>query len=123
MQEQRSVLVLDDEPIVCERLRSALEEHGLRVETFTESSEAVARLEESSFDVIVTDLKMRGPTGMDVLRFIREHAPTTQVIVITGYATIETNHEAQMLGAYQFVPKPFKTRELVKLVTKAIKQA
>ena len=118
---QKSVMVLDDEPIVGDRLKPVLEREGFEVETFTESEAALKRLKEKSFDVLVTDMKMRGPTGMDVLRYVKDSAPTTQVIVITGYATIETNREAEALGAYQFIAKPFKMAELAKLVSQAAK--
>ncbi len=118
MGDRKRVMVLDDERIVGERLKAALEEEGYAVETFTESGAAIERLKEQSFGVLVTDIKMRGPSGMDVLRFVKQHGLSTRVIVITGYATIETNNEAQALGAFQFVPKPFKTKELLKLVAK-----
>jgi DNA-binding NtrC family response regulator len=117
--ETKLVMVLDDEPIVGDRLRPALENEGFEVEVFTDSSTALARLSERRFAVVVTDLKMRGPSGMDVLRFLGENAPQTRVIVITGYATIETSHEASALGVVEFVPKPFKTKDLVRLVQKA----
>lgn len=123
MPDNTSVMVLDDEPIVGDRLRPALAKGGFDVEIFTDSTAAIERLKQKAFGVLVTDMKMRGPSGMDVLRFVREHAPNTQVIVITGYATIETSHEANALGAYQFVAKPFKMKELVKLVEKASKLA
>ncbi len=116
---EKSVLVLDDEPIVGDRLKPVLEREGFEVEIFTESERALERLKERSFHVLVTDMKMKGPSGMDLLRFIKEKAPSTQVIVITGYATIETSHEAQALGAFQFIAKPFKMKELAKLVSKA----
>ena len=119
MSNGKSVMVLDDEPIVGERLKEALEKEGFEVETFTESPAAVARLGQRSFDVLVTDMKMRGPSGMDVLRLVKEKSPSTHVLVITGYATIETNREAQVLGADHFIAKPFKMKELVKLVAKA----
>ncbi len=119
MADANTVMVLDDEPIVGERLKPALEKEGFTVEVFTDSTSAIERLKEKNFSVLVTDMKMRGPSGMDVLRFVGENAPRTQVIVITGYATIETNHEAEALGAFNFVAKPFKMKELVKLVTKA----
>ena len=118
---KKSVMVLDDEPIVGDRLKPVLEREGFEVETFTESEAALQRLKEKSFDVLVTDMKMRGPTGMDVLRYVKDSAPATQVIVITGYATIETNREAEALGAYQFIAKPFKMAELAKLVSQAVK--
>jgi DNA-binding NtrC family response regulator len=123
MADEKSVMVLDDEPIVGARLRPALEKQGFTVEVFTDSSAALQRLTERSFRVIVTDIKMRGPSGMDVLRAVKESAPATQVIVITGYATIETNHEAEALGAFHFVAKPFTMKELVRLVVKAAKSA
>lgn len=119
MAEGKSVMVLDDEPIVGDRLRPALEKAGFQVEVFTDSTAAIDRLKETRFNVLVTDMKMRGPSGMDVLRHIQEHAPSTKVIVITGYATIETSHEANALGAFQFIPKPFKLGDLVRLVEKA----
>ncbi len=119
---QKSVMVLDDEPIVGDRLKPVLEKEGFGVEVFTDSDAALGRLKERNFDVLVTDMKMRGPTGMDVLRYVKENAAATQVIVITGYATIETNREAEALGAYQFIAKPFKMAELAKLVSQAAKE-
>ena len=119
MPGNKDVMVLDDEPIVGDRLKPALEKEGFQVEVFTDSSAAIERLKQKSFSVLVTDVKMRGPSGMDVLRFVKESAPATQVIVITGYATIETSHEAEALGAVQFVAKPFKIKDIVKLVTKS----
>jgi DNA-binding NtrC family response regulator len=119
MPQRKDVMVLDDEPIVGDRLRPALEKEGFRVEVFTDSSAAIDRLKDKLFAVLVTDVKMQGPSGMDVLRFIREKAPGTRVIVITGYATIETSHEADALGAVHFIAKPFKLKDLVKLVVKS----
>ena len=123
MATNKDVMVLNDEPIVGERLRPALEKEGFHVEVFTDSSAALERLKEKTFSVLVTDVKMRGPSGMDVLRFVKENAPSTPVIVITGYATIETSHEADALGAVQFIPKPFKIKELVKLVARSSRRA
>ena len=119
MPGNKDVMVLDDEPIVGDRLKPALEKEGFQVEVFTDSSAAIERLKQKSFSVLVTDVKMRGPSGMDVLRIVKESAPATQVIVITGYATIETSHEAEALGAVQSVAKPFKIKDIVKLVTKS----
>ena len=123
MPVNKDVMVLDDEPIVGDRLRPALEKDGFHVEVFTDSSAALERLREKTFSVLVTDVKMKGPSGMDVLRFVKENAPGTQVIVITGYATIETSHEADALGAVHFIPKPFKIKDIVKLVTRCSKRA
>ena len=117
------VLVLDDEAIVCERLKEFLDGKGLTVETFTESARAVARLREKKFDVVVTDMKMPGPTGMDVLKFIKDERPSTQVIVITAYGAIESFRETEALGAYDYVTKPFQVADIYNLIVKAAKRA
>ena len=116
------VLVLDDEQVVCERLKDFLESKKFSVETFTDSQKAMDRIKEEPFDVVITDLKMAGYTGMDVLHFIRDERPTTQVILITAYGQIETFHEASMLGALEVVNKPFKMEDIHKLVKKAAKR-
>jgi len=117
------ILVLDDEQIVCDRLKEYLEQREMEVETFTDSRLALERLAERGFDVVVTDLKMNGPTGLDVLRHVRQHNPDTRVIVITGYATIETAKEAEIVGAFDFICKPFQLQEMYTLIKKAAKKA
>jgi len=117
------VLVIDDEAIVCERLKDFLTEKGLCVEVFTESEKAIARLQEKTFDVIVTDLKMSGPSGMDVLRLIRETQPSTMGILITAYGQFEKVREAEALDAFEVVHKPFQLADIHKLILKAAKRA
>jgi len=116
MSEVLRVCVIDDEAIVCERLRPALEKVGFSVETFTDSQEAIDCFAREHFDIFITDLKMRKPDGLDVLRFVREHARDTKVIIITGFATVETAREALKGGAVDFLPKPFKISQLRDLV-------
>jgi DNA-binding NtrC family response regulator len=123
MSKDVSVMVLDDENIVCERLRGPLTEKGYGVEAFTDSQRALERLAEKHFDVVITDLKMKGPTGLDVLHYLRDHDPAVQVIIITGYATIEAAREAEWGGVYQFVTKPFQIKELLAAVGKAARKA
>ena len=110
------VLIIDDERIVCERLGAEMTKLGFEVETFTDSSEAVQRIAAQHFDLVITDIKMRGPTGIEVMRFVKENYPTTKVIVITGFATVETAREALKGGAVDFMPKPFKISQLRDLV-------
>ncbi len=123
MSTNNEVLVLDDEPIVGERLKERLQKGGFQVETFTESQRALDWLAEKTFDVVVTDIKMKGPTGLEVLRRVREKSPGTQVIVITGYGSIEAANEADVVGAFDFVCKPFQLEEILALVKRAAKKA
>ncbi len=117
------VMVLDDEPTVCERLKDFFEKDGMKVETFTESSIAVERLAHQRFHVVVTDLKMKGPTGIDVLVAVKNQNLPTEVIVITGYRTMDVTRAAECVGAYAFLDKPFHLEQLRDLVKKAAKKA
>lgn len=123
MQNPYQVLVLDDEDVVCERLKSHLEKKGLAVETFTESQAAIDRMAEKVFDVVITDIKMEGPSGLDVLHFVRRESPGTQVIVITGYGSIESIREAEYGGAFEFINKPFTSKDMEALTMKAARKA
>lgn len=116
VRDVKKVAILDDEPIVCERLKPALEKAGFQVETFTESQQLIDRLAQQRFDVLVTDLKLPKPDGLDVMRFVRELYPSTKVIIITGFATVDTAREALKMGAVDFIAKPFKISELRDLV-------
>jgi DNA-binding NtrC family response regulator len=117
------VMVLDDEPTVCERLKDFFEKDGMKVETFTESSKAAERLAQQRFHVVVTDLKMKGPTGIDVLVAVKNQNLPTEVIVITGYRTMDATRAAECVGAYAFLDKPFRLEQLRDLVKKAAKKA
>jgi DNA-binding NtrC family response regulator len=121
--EATSVMVVDDEQIVCDRLKEHLEGRGLTVDTFTDSTAALRALEAKRFHVIVTDLKMAGPTGLDVLHNVRQRGYPAQVIVITGYASLEAAREARAMGAFDFLCKPFELKDLTKLVKGAAKRA
>jgi len=117
MKPQKKVILLDDEPIVCERLKPALEKIGFYVEAYTESQPVIDRLAQQRFHVLVTDLKMQKPDGIDVLNFVREQSPSTKVIVITGFATKDTATQVMESGAVEFIAKPFKISQLLELIT------
>lgn len=110
------ILILDDEPIVCKRLKPAFQRMGCHVETFTDSGSALSRLKEATFDVVITDLKMEGADGMLVLTKAKAASPATHVIVITGFATMETAKESYRQGAFDFIAKPFKLCDLLNCV-------
>jgi two-component system C4-dicarboxylate transport response regulator DctD len=121
--DETRVMVVDDEKIVCDRLRDHLEKSDFRVTSFTDSRQALAALDEGHFHVVVTDLRMAGPSGLDVLLNVRQRGHPTQVIIITGYGSIEAAREAEAVGAYDFVCKPFELKDLTKKVKKAAKRA
>jgi len=114
-----SILILDDEPIVCKRLKSALEKKGYEVEIFFRSSDAFKRITERTFDIVITDLKMEGLDGMAFLTEVKKRSPTTEVIVITGFATMETAKESFQKGVFDFLAKPFKLGEIQDAVERA----
>jgi DNA-binding NtrC family response regulator len=116
MTQPKRVLIVDDEEIVCERLQPPLERIGFEVETFTDSRAAADRLREARFDILVTDLKMRRPDGLELLRLVRDVSPHTHVIVITGFPTVDAVREAMKGGAVDFIAKPFKISQIRKLV-------
>jgi DNA-binding NtrC family response regulator len=120
MSESVSILVLDDEPIVGKRLRSALEKNGYAVEVFEDSRAALRRLDEREFDIIVTDVRMEEVDGIQVLEHVLERSARTKVIVITGYATVEVAREALAKGAFDFIAKPFKPDDLRQVIQRAV---
>jgi DNA-binding NtrC family response regulator len=117
--EKLKIMVLDDEPIVCKRLQPALEKLGFEVDTFTQSLEALHEIQETTYDIIITDLKMKGIDGMRFLQEAKKQHPETEVIVITGFATLDTAKESFQHGVFDFIAKPFKLSEIQEVVTKA----
>jgi CheY-like chemotaxis protein len=117
--EKLRVMVLDDEPIVGKRLRQALAKFAFEVEVFEDPTKAIARLGEAHFDVVVTDLRMEEIDGIQILEYITSNCKNTRVILITGYATVEVAREALVKGAFDFIAKPFKPRDLRAAVNKA----
>jgi DNA-binding NtrC family response regulator len=120
MERKNRVMVLDDEPIVCERLRSMLEKMGLEVETFVDPGKALKRIVEIPFQVLITDLKMKELDGIEMLKITQRVSPQTKVIMITGFATVEKAKQALQMGVLDFIAKPFKLSQLRDLVAKAL---
>ena len=116
------ILVIDDEMIVCESCKRILEEDGYEVETALSGREAIDKMKENPFDIVITDLKMPEIDGMEVLRTFRKEYPDTIVIMITGFSTVETAVEAMKLGAFDYIPKPFTPDEVSIVVKKAIEK-
>ena len=117
------VCIIDDEIVVCKRLQQYLSKAGYRVETFVDSQTALERLNEKTFDIVVTDIRMDKIDGMEVLDHVLSTRPGTPVILITGYATLEIAREAQAKGAYDFISKPFRPQDLREIIERAVKES
>ena len=116
----RRILVVDDDPEMCSLLAEVLTEEGLSVLSTGESVEASKLLKKEEFDVLITDLKMKGLKGLDLLEEAKKFAPLTPVIIITAFGTIESAIQAMKMGAYDYVTKPFQMDEIVLTVKKAL---
>ncbi len=111
MKGQR-IMVIDDENIVGKMLKAVLEQDGYVVETFLSADPALARLKEQNFDVVITDLKMKGIDGMEVLHTVKKECPATKVIMITAFASLDAAVEALRGKVDDFFPKPVKIKDL-----------
>ena len=114
------ILVVDDDPEMCGLLSDVLRGEGFSVFTRNESLEASRILKKEEFDVLITDLKMKGLKGLDLLEEAKEVAPLTPVIIITAFGTIESAIQAMKMGAYDYLTKPFQMDEIVLTVKKAL---
>ncbi len=114
------VLVVDDDDEMCRVVSDILKGEGFSVLAVNESLEASKLLNKEDFDVMITDLKMKGLKGLDLLEKANKVAPLTPVIIITAFGTIESAIKAMKMGAYDYITKPFKMEEFVLTVRKAL---
>lgn len=115
--EKPRILVVDDEEIVQQLLKRTLGEKGYDVEAANDGSAALGRLKESSFNLLITDIKMPKADGISVLKEIKKLNPYIEVLIITGYPTIEAAVEAIKIGAYDFICKPFDISEILTIIS------
>ena len=116
MSDKIKIMLLDDEPIVTERVKSSLENSGFYVDSFISSQDALDQMKLAKYDILITDLKMSHPDGMEVLQTAKEIQPDIKAVVITGFATNQTAEIARQSGAVEFIAKPFKLSELKKIL-------
>ena len=120
MASQARILVIDDEESMRDSCQQTLSRAAHKVEVARDGVTGLAMLEKQSFDLVILDLKMPGLSGMEVLEKIKRDYPEVLVIVITGYATVESAVEAMTTGAYDFLPKPFTPEALRAIVARAL---
>jgi signal transduction histidine kinase len=122
MSEERvdRLLIVDDEPYVLETIATILETEGLDVVPVGDVAAALAALAERSFDLVLTDLRMEGSSGLSLLAELRRRWPKTMAIVLTGYASLESAIDALREGAYDYLVKPCDVEELKATVARAL---
>ena len=116
------ILIIDDEPEICRNCIKILSKMDYDVRYALNGYDALKMVDETVFDVVVTDLKMSNVGGMEVLRRLKASYPETMVIVITGYASVSSAVEVMKMGAFDYLPKPFTPHELRAVVRQALIQ-
>jgi DNA-binding NtrC family response regulator len=123
MTRRTNILIVDDEVALSRLLQSDLSEGSYyTVDLASDGAEAINRLQEQVYDVVLLDIKMPRVSGIEVLKFIKEYSPSTQVIMLTNYADVKTAIETTKLGAYDFLSKPYDYDELIATIERAIER-
>jgi len=120
MPAQRTILAVEDEPVLRQVLVDALSQAGYCVETAEDGVEAVNKVEQQEYAVVILDIGLPRLNGMDVLRFIKKRRPDIPVIIVTVNATMADAIEALKQGAYEYIRKPFDLGELERIVARAM---
>jgi len=122
MQKSERILIVDDEKVALKNLEHVMKKEGYEVVSTQSGQNALRILEEQKFEVVLTDLKMEKVDGMQILRRCRELYPDTEVVMITGYATLESAVESMKHGAFYYIAKPFRLDEVRKVVSEAVEK-
>jgi DNA-binding NtrC family response regulator len=122
MSAKTRVLVVDDEEIVRLSVLRVLAGTGCEVEAVVNGAEALREMERRPYDVVLLDLRMPGMDGMSVLKTIKQKWPDSEVVVITGYPTIESAKEAIKLRAYDYLSKPVDPDDVIRIASGAMLQ-
>jgi DNA-binding response OmpR family regulator len=118
--ESKPILIVDDEKNIRMTLSQSLESLGVETDMAGNGEEALAKLKEKDFSLMLLDIRMPGMDGMEVLHRVREVRPDIRIIMITAYGTIESAVEAMKLGAVDFLQKPFDPEEIRELVSRVM---
>ncbi len=114
------ILVVDDEPNICNLLRELLGRQDYQIETCLNGQDALAKVQAGRYDMIISDLKMPGISGIDLIKSVKAVSPSTAAVLVTGYATVETAVKALRYGADDYLTKPFNIDELRKVVSRGL---
>jgi DNA-binding NtrC family response regulator len=120
MREKNRILIIEDDKRLREVLKKILNREGFDVEISGDGASGITEIKQGFFDIALTDLKMPGIDGMEVLKAIKKISPQTYVIIMTAYGTIDSAVEAMKNGAFDYITKPFKTEEILIVIQKAL---
>lgn len=119
---KQSILAVDDEPHMLRLLeRIITEKTKYQIKTVNNSLEVPEILEQGDFDLIITDLKMPGMDGIDILKHVREHDRGEEVIIMTAFGSLESAIEALQQGVFDYITKPFKKEQIIFTVDRALR--
>ena len=119
----KTILVVDDEAIARDNLAHILKKSGYQVLLAADGNEAVAVMKAQEVNLVITDLRMKGKDGMGVLAETKRLWPAAEVLMVTGYASLDTAIEAMKQGAYHYLAKPLNVKELQAIVVKALERS
>jgi DNA-binding NtrC family response regulator len=120
MSKKNRILIIEDDKRLREVLKKILNREGFDIEMAGDGSGGITRIRRDFYDIALTDLKMPGMDGMEVLKAIKRISPETYVIIVTAYGTIDSAVEAMKNGAFDYITKPFKTEEILIVIKKAL---
>ena len=123
MSDKKRILLIDNEEGLCRMMEQILLDHGYLVRGYTLPRKAVEEFAPGAWDLVITDIKMPGMSGLEVLQSIKERSRDTPVIMITAYATVDMSIQALRKGAYDMLTKPFEPEELIYRVKNALQQS
>lgn len=115
-----NILIVDDDVTFCLMLKKLFEKHHYQAATVFSPEEVKRLVKQEFYDVVLTDLRMPGVSGMDLIRMIKHESPGTQIIMMTGYADISTAIQSIKQGAFNYIPKPFLPEEVLNVILEAL---
>lgn len=116
------ILIVDDDVTFCLMLKKLLEKHHYQATTVFSPEEVKRLVRQEFYDVVLTDLRMPGVSGMDLIQMIKLESPETQIIMMTGYADISTAIQSIKQGAFNYIPKPFLPEEILNIIREALEE-
>jgi DNA-binding response OmpR family regulator len=118
---KKNILVVDDDENICDTLKDILESEGYNVDTASTGDTAVRKAIDTTYALVLLDVKLPDISGLEVLQKIRKQTPRTIIIMITGYPTLDTAAESINQGAQAYIMKPIRPEELLKFIAQKIK--